>query len=90
MGDKYKKDHLKPWSPATYLIKVEGLLEENWSDRFAGMRIHSSKRADQSVVTSLTGRLMDQSELTGVLNGLAQLHLPILSVENLDENNKAA
>lgn len=90
MGDKYKKDHLKPWSPATYRIKVEGLLDESWSDRFAGMRIHSAKRADQSDVTSLTGRLVDQSQLTGVLNGLAELHLPILSVENLDIENTGA
>ena len=82
-----KKEHLRPWSPATYRIEVEGFLEESWSDRFAGMRIHSRKREDQSIVTCLTGRLMDQSELTGMLNGLAELHLPILTVENIDENN---
>lgn len=87
MPDKNKKEHLNSWSPATYRIEIEGLLEEHWSDRLAGMQIHSRKRADQSTVTTLTGRLMDQSELTGVLNGLAELHLPILSVENLDENN---
>jgi hypothetical protein len=86
MRDRYKKEHLKPWLPATYRIEVEGMMEESWSDRFAGMRIHSRKRADQSIVTCLTGRLQDQSELTGVLNGLAEMHLPILSVENLDEH----
>lgn len=85
MSDESKKEHLRPWEPATYRIEVEGLLEESWSDRFAGMRIRSRKRADDSIVTSLTGRLMDQSELTGVLNGLAEFHLPILSVENIDE-----
>ena len=90
MGDKYNKGHLKPWSPANYRIKVEGLLDQSWSERFAGMRIHCTKRADQSDVTSLTGRLVDQSQLTGVLNGLAELQLPILSVENLDIQNNGA
>ena len=90
MSDKNKKERLRSWSPATYRIEVEGLLEESWSDRLAGMKIHSRKRADQSVVTSLTGRLMDQSELAGVVNGLAELHLPILAVENLDENSNGA
>jgi hypothetical protein len=85
MSDESKKGHLRPWEPATYRIEVEGLLEESWSDRFAGMRIQSRKRADASIVTCLTGRLMDQSELTGVLNNLAELHLPILRVENIDE-----
>jgi len=38
-------------------------------------------RADQSTVTVLTGRLKDQAELTGVLNSLYELHLPILKVK---------
>ena len=38
-------------------------------------------------MTTLTGRLRDQAELTGLLNSLYDLHLPILSVENLDADN---
>jgi hypothetical protein len=39
-------------------------------------------------VTTLAGRLIDQAELSGVLNTLYELHLPILSVEYLknDQN----
>ncbi len=85
MPDNKKKEQLRPWSPATYQIRVEGFLEESWSVRLAGMRIRSRKRTDDSIVTCLTGRLKDQSELMGVLNGMAELHLPILSVENLNE-----
>ena len=80
-----KKEHLRPWSPASYRIEVEGRLEKRFSDLFAGMRITYSERADQSVVSTLTGTVMDQSELTGVLNGLAEMHLPILKVENVHE-----
>lgn len=38
-------------------------------------------------VATLEGRLRDQTELSGVLNSLYELHLPILSIENLAENN---
>lgn len=85
MTDRDKREYLRPWSPARYRIEVEGELEESMSDRFAGMQITIRKRQDQTIVTCLTGRLMDQSELTGVLNGLAEMHLPILSVNNIDE-----
>jgi hypothetical protein len=90
MPNKKRKEHLKPWTPATYRIEVEGQLHENWSDLVAGMRITSRKRTDQSIVTCLTGRVTDQSGLTGLLNSLAELHLPILTVENLDEKNSGA
>jgi len=88
MSDIKGNQHLQPWQPATYRIEVEGLLEESWSERFAGMRITSRKRPDQSVVTCLAGRVMDQSELAGVLNGLAEMHLPILSVEHIAEGKE--
>jgi len=79
------KQHLRPWAATYYRIEVEGYLEESWSDCIAGMQISYRKRADQSTITCLAGRVMDQSELTGVLNGLAELHLPILKVENIAE-----
>jgi hypothetical protein len=45
------------------------------------MRITARKRADQTTVTTMTGRLRDQAELSGVLNSLYDLHLSILKVE---------
>jgi hypothetical protein len=47
------------------------------------MRITTRQRKDQTTVTTLSGRVRDQAELTGVLNTLYELHLPILSVEIL-------
>lgn len=88
MSITHDNEHIRPWTPATYRIEVEGLLEESWSERFAGMRITSRKRMDQSIVTCLIGRVMDQSELSGVLNGLAEMHLPILLVENISEDSE--
>ena len=80
--------HLKLWTPATYRIEVEGALDESWSDRLGGMRIRSRQRADESTVTTLSGRMRDQAELAGVLNSLYELHLPILKVEVLTGSEK--
>jgi len=88
MPGEFDGKHLKLWTPATYRIEVEGVLDEIWADSLAGMRISSRKRADQSTVTTLTGRLKDQAMLSGVLNGLYELHLPILSVKILTEDNR--
>ena len=87
MPGEFVGKHLKLWTPATYRIQVEGVLDEIWADSLAGMRISTRKRADESTVTTLTGPLRDQAELSGVLNGLYELHLPILSVKILTEDN---
>ena len=83
MSSQYKGEHLKLWTPATYHIEVEGFLEASCSDSLAGLHISTRKRADQSTVTQLTGRIKDQAELAGVLNSLYELHLPILLVKNI-------
>jgi hypothetical protein len=49
------------------------------------MKITSRERADQTTVTTLFGRLRDQAELSGVLNTLYDLHLSILKVEIVDD-----
>jgi hypothetical protein len=81
MTNKSNEKHIKLWTPATYRIEIEGLLAESWSDRLAGMRISARKRLDQTTVTTLDDRLMDQAELSGLLNSLYDLHRPILKVE---------
>ena len=82
MTDNFNKTRIKLWTPVTYRIEVEGHLAESWSDCLAGMRITARKRADQTTVTTLFGRLKDQAELSGVLNSLYDLyHLSILKVE---------
>jgi len=88
MSNTHNGERLKLWTPAIYRIEVEGEVAESWADRLGAMRITTRKRKDQTTVTTLIGRVTDQAELTGVLNTLYELHLPILSVENLtDENN---
>ena len=54
--------------PGRYRIRVQGLLDESWSERLGGLRITTSSLKDQGPVTASVGRLRDQSELSGVLN----------------------
>ena len=72
--------------PAKYRIRVRGHLDANWSDRLGGMRITESQNPDGDVETILAGRVADQAALSGVLNTLYELHLPVLSAEYLDED----
>ena len=57
MTNNSNEKHIKPWTPATYRIEVEGHLDESWSDRLAGMRITARKRLD--IVTKLKPIIMD-------------------------------
>ncbi|MDX2452599.1 hypothetical protein [Desulfosarcina sp.] len=75
--------------PGKYRINVKGRLDDCWSDRLAGMRITTSGSDDEALVTTLMGHLRDQAQLSGVLNSLYELHLPILLVEFLQDKNGA-
>jgi len=72
-----------PWASATYQIAIEGDLGISNLDRFEVMNISYRKRKDQSIVTFLRGHIENKSDLTCVLNGLAEMHLPILAINNL-------
>jgi len=85
MARSSRTNEVKFEGPATYRIVVRGGLEANLSDRLAGMRITSESREGQKPLTSLVGRLLDQAQLSGVLNALYEMHLPIVSVEVLDD-----
>jgi hypothetical protein len=53
------------------------------------MTVETAVVGGRTRITTLTGNVMDQAALTGVLNTLYELHLPLLSVENLDETGGA-
>ena len=64
---------------------MQGHLDDNWSDRLGGMVLTRAFTADKQPMTILIGRLRDQAALSGVMNALYDLHLPVFSVEFLDE-----
>jgi hypothetical protein len=89
MPHLWKRKEFSIGDPARYQIKVLGRLDNHWSDRLAGMRITTFCAEDQEPVTTLSGRVMDQAELQGVLSGLYELHLPLLSLELLQVEERA-
>lgn len=69
--------------PAWYRISIQGQLDKNWSDYLGGLEIRRASPPSNPTVTILTGYLLDQAALFGVLNSLYGLGLPLLSVERL-------
>ena len=72
--------------PATYCIRVVGYLDENWSARLGGLKINASGQEGKRAVTTLSGQIIDQAALFGVLKALYDMRLPLLSVECLEGN----
>ena len=64
--------------PAEYQIIVKGKLGDQWSDWFACMTV-----ATDGDVTILTGTHIDQSALHGLLAGIRDLGLPLISVKRI-------
>jgi hypothetical protein len=67
--------------PATYQIKVQGRLDERWVHWFDGLSIESVPAEDGSIVTALTGFVIDQAALYGLISRMRDLGLALLSVE---------
>lgn len=63
--------------PTIYHIRVKGVLEPQWSDWFDGFTI-SSPQAGQ---TLLSGTVVDQAALFGILAKINNLGLPLLCVK---------
>jgi hypothetical protein len=69
---------------ACYRVCIVGYLETSWSEYCGGMTIEHGSDPLFHTSTLLTGRLIDQSALIGVLNALHDIGCPILSVEYLE------
>ena len=75
--------------PSVYRICVPGRLGTEWCHRVGGMNITESRNADGGVETVLVGRLPDQAALSGVLNTLYELHMPVSLVECLEADGNS-
>jgi hypothetical protein len=78
--DKYRPTAIL-LEPALYRICILGQLDANWSEFCGGMVIKHANDPKFHAITIMTGRLIDQSALIGVLNALHDLGCPIMSVE---------
>lgn len=60
----------------TYQIRIKGLLHDRWADWFNGLTL---TRIDDGE-TVLTAVVPDQAALRGIINGIWDLNLPIISI----------
>ena len=77
---------MKPEEKVIYQIVLEGDVDSSWSDWFHGFEIQSSVRGDEQRFTALSGPVVDQAELRGILNKLWDLNMELVSVSRIKEN----
>ena len=66
----------EPGQPTVYQIRIKGHLGSQWIDWFEGLTITLEEDGD----TLLTGPVVDQAALHGLLKRVRDLGLPLVSV----------
>jgi len=61
-------------------IRVKGQIDQHWSDWFEGLTITHNNQNE----TVLTGPVVDQAALHGILTRIRDLGLPLLSVNRVE------
>ena len=70
----------EPYAPAHYELRIEGHLDEHWSDWFGGLTL--IREGDGT--TTLRGAVTDQAELHGLLAKVRDLGTTLISVTTID------
>ena len=74
--------------PLTYQIQVQGKLDDSWSGWFGGMTVRLESGGDGGPITTLTGRVADQSALHGILAKIGYLNLTLVSVSRIERDSE--
>ena len=73
-----------PSQPMVYQIRIKGHLGRQWTDWFGGLTITLEDNGD----TLLTGPVVDQAALHGLLKKVRDLGMPLLSVTTKERRVK--
>jgi hypothetical protein len=68
-----------PDQPMVYHIRIKGHLSPDWSDWFEGLAIKQEDNGE----TLLSGPVVDQAALHGLLRKVRDLGMPLLSVSRM-------
>lgn len=69
--------------PMVYQIRIQGHLGHQWTDWFEGLTITLSDNGE----TLLTGPVVDQAALHGLLRKVRDLGMPLLSVNRVTSSS---
>jgi hypothetical protein len=69
-----------PSQPVVYQIRIKGHLSHQWTDWFEGLTITLEEDGD----TLLTGPVIDQAALHGLLKKVRDLGMPLVSVSPVE------
>jgi hypothetical protein len=72
--------------PGRYEIRLKGHLDARWADRFEGL----SFTHESDGTTILSGPVVDQAALHGLLRKVRDLGMPLLSVSRVDAGHADA
>lgn len=72
--------------PLVYQIRIKGHLGRQWTDWFGGLTITLEDNGD----TLLTGPVVDQAALHGLLRKVRDLGMPLLSVSRVEPDQAEA
>ncbi len=76
----YFKPGTDPIRPEVYQIRIKGHLGHQWTDWFSGLSITLEDNGD----TVLTGPVVDQAALHGLLKKVRDLGMPLVSVSPVE------
>jgi hypothetical protein len=71
---------MDPVQPLVYQIKISGHLDHQWTDWFDGLTITLAEDGE----TLLTGPVIDQAALHGLLKKVRDLGIPLISVSPVE------
>jgi hypothetical protein len=77
---KKHNQNTAPGEQIVYQIKLKGHLHTQWTDWFGGLVITLEENGD----TLLTGPVVDQAALHGLLKKVRDLGMPLISVNRLE------
>ena len=70
--------------PQMYQIRVQGCVDQSWSDWFDGMNLRVETDDHGTTFTTLSGIVPDQAALRGILARLWNMNLEVISVQQGD------
>jgi hypothetical protein len=85
MSSKFNSE-IDPGQSMVYQIRIKGHLGRQWTDWFEGLTITLEDNGE----TLLTGSVVDQAALHGVLKKVRDLAMPLISVMRVKPGQSSA